>query len=34
MEEAAWASGRDIADVSNDEQEALWAAAKLKERDL
>ena len=34
MEETAWASGRDIADVSNDEQEALWAAAKLKERDL
>ena len=34
MEEATWASGRDIADVSNDEQEALWAAAKLKERDL
>lgn len=34
MEEAAWASGHDIADVSNDEQEALWAAAKLKERDL
>lgn len=34
MEEAAWASGRDIADVSNEEQEALWAAAKLKEKDL
>lgn len=34
MEETAWESGRDIADVSNDEQEALWAAAKLKEKDL
>lgn len=33
MEEAAEASGRTIADVPNEEQEALWAAAKLKEKD-
>lgn len=34
MEDAAWATGRSIADVPNEEQEALWAAAKLKEKDL
>jgi tetrapyrrole methylase family protein/MazG family protein len=34
MEDAALASGRTIADVPNCEQEALWAQAKLKERDL
>ena len=28
MEHAAWESGRDIADLSIDEQEALWAEAK------
>ena len=33
MEAAAEASGRTIADVPNEEQEALWAAAKLKEKD-
>lgn len=33
METAAEASGRTIADVPNEEQEALWAAAKLKEKD-
>ena len=34
MEAAARAQGRDIADVPNEEQEALWAAAKLEEKDL
>lgn len=34
MEDAARAGGRDIADVPNEEQEALWAAAKLKEKEL
>lgn len=34
MEQAAREQGRDIADVSNEEQEALWAAAKLKENNL
>ena len=31
MERAAWDSGREIADLSNSEQEALWAEAKSKE---
>ena len=31
MESRAWESGRDIADLSNSEQEALWAEAKSKE---
>ena len=31
MEHKAWESGRDIADLSNSEQEALWAEAKSKE---
>lgn len=31
MERRAWESGRDIADLSNTEQEALWAEAKSKE---
>lgn len=31
MERRAWESGRDIADLSNSEQEALWAEAKSKE---
>ncbi len=31
MEHRAWESGRDIADLSNTEQEALWAEAKSKE---
>jgi len=34
MEDAAWETGRAIAEVPNEEQEALWAAAKLKEKDL
>ena len=34
MERAAWDSGRDIADLSNSEQEALWAEAKSKEMHL
>lgn len=34
MEQVAREGGRDIADVPNEEQEALWAAAKLKEREL
>ena len=34
MENAAWETGRGIAEVPNEEQEALWAAAKLKEKDL
>lgn len=33
MERRAWDSGRDIADLSNEEQEALWAEAKRKEKD-
>ena len=32
MERKAWESGRDIADLSNTEQEALWAEAKSKEK--
>lgn len=32
MEHAAWESGRDVADLSNTEQEALWAEAKATER--
>jgi tetrapyrrole methylase family protein/MazG family protein len=31
MERKAWESGRDISDLSNSEQEALWAEAKSKE---
>lgn len=31
MERRAWESGRDIAGLSNSEQEALWAEAKSKE---
>jgi tetrapyrrole methylase family protein/MazG family protein len=31
MERRAWESGRDISDLSNSEQEALWAEAKSKE---
>ena len=34
MEQAARAEGRDIADVSRQDQEALWAQAKLKETEL
>lgn len=34
MEQAARAQGRDIADVSRQDQEALWAQAKLKETEL
>jgi tetrapyrrole methylase family protein/MazG family protein len=34
MEDAARRSGRSIADVPNAEQEALWAQAKLEEKDL
>lgn len=34
MEQAARGQGRDIADVPNEEQEALWAEAKLKENNL
>ena len=34
MEQAAQAQGRDIADVSREDQAALWAQAKLEEKNL